>query len=109
MCHGDVEAVVFNWRETQKFAYPDFGVHRTCKDWDALVEWTEANKMPNMVRRFRDFTKPEGVVQIPAPPDMLREGVDGTVQVSPGHYVRPLTGLAGVEYCMGTNSSKTDN
>jgi hypothetical protein len=104
MCHADVEAVVFNWRETQIFAYPDFGVHRTCKDWDTLMQWTEANKMPDMIRRFRDFTKPDDAVQIPAPPDLPVEGVDGTVQVTPGHYVKPLTGLKGVEYCLGNQN-----
>lgn len=57
MCHADVEPVVFNWRETQDFAYLDFGVHRTCKCWDTLLAWTEENKMVHMQERCRMFTE----------------------------------------------------
>lgn len=109
MCHADVEAVIFNWRETQIHPYPDFGVHRTCKDWDTLMEWSEKNKMPDMVERFDKYTKPEGVVEIPAPPNMHKEGVDGVVKAPPElgvPFIQPITGLAGVDYCLGGNETK---
>jgi hypothetical protein len=103
MCHADVEAVVFNWRETQVAPYPDFGVYRTCKNWDVLFDWTEKNKMSNMTTKWHAFPKPKDAKQIPAPPDMPVEGVDGVKKVSPGHYVKPITGLANTEYCLGTD------
>lgn len=107
MCHADVEAVIFNWRKTQIHPYPDFGVHRQCKDFNALLEWTEKNKMPDMLRRFDRYTTPEGVVQLPAPPDMKKLGVDGVVRAPPGSgvsFVQPITGLADAQYCLGKTS-----
>lgn len=70
------------------------------------MEWTEANKMPNMEERYTSFSKPDGVTQLPAPPDLPVAGVDGVVRVGQYHYVKPLTGLEGVPYCLATGGPR---
>lgn len=104
MCHADVEAVTYNWRKTQKLAFPDFGVHRKCKDWDFLLDWAEKNKMPDTVHRFDVYTKPDDAKELPAPPDLPKPGEHGVVKAPPGlgvEFIQSLSGLAGVEYCLG--------
>ncbi|KAH6662835.1 hypothetical protein B0J14DRAFT_452874, partial [Halenospora varia] len=41
MCHSDVEVATYNWRKTQHNPFPDLGVQKVCRDFDALMKWQE--------------------------------------------------------------------
>ncbi|KAJ1299626.1 hypothetical protein OPQ81_011976 [Rhizoctonia solani] len=70
MCHADLEAFTFMWREGQEKPYADFGIRKTCVDFDYLLEWNEAHRDPRHVELWAAIEKPEGVLQHEAPPDL---------------------------------------
>ncbi|KAI1859090.1 hypothetical protein JX265_010567 [Neoarthrinium moseri] len=46
MCHADLEPFTFNWRVGQTKPYADFGIQKTCVDFDYLLNWAERHKNP---------------------------------------------------------------
>lgn len=61
MCHADVDIITYQWTDAQYNAYPDFGVYRQCRDFEALLKWQEENTVdPAVVHNLR------------APPDVPR-------------------------------------
>lgn len=41
MCHADVEVALYQWRETRDNPFPDLGMHKVCRDFEALLEWQD--------------------------------------------------------------------
>ncbi|KAK0724198.1 hypothetical protein B0H67DRAFT_466207, partial [Lasiosphaeris hirsuta] len=42
-CHADLGVVTHVWRSDTPVPYPDFGINRQCRDFDALVRWRDEN------------------------------------------------------------------
>ena len=51
----------------EKIPYPDFGVYKKCRDFDALLRWREEAMMKDQHERFMAMEKPADAVQLPAP------------------------------------------
>ncbi|KAJ8121333.1 hypothetical protein ONZ43_g2184 [Nemania bipapillata] len=85
MCDADVEIITHEWNEEQPWPFPDFGPVKQCRDFDALLEWAESNKLPHARSRYMKHRPPVGWVRTPmeGDPDNLigeptgsREGED---------------------------------
>ncbi|GAW12178.1 hypothetical protein ANO14919_015390 [Xylariales sp. No.14919] len=83
MCHADVDIVTFNWREGQNEPFPDFGVKKQCRDFDAIVQWQQERKLNDTIERWKALEKPDDAHQRKLPPgladiDPLGDGeIDG--------------------------------
>ncbi|KAJ8133445.1 hypothetical protein O1611_g176 [Lasiodiplodia mahajangana] len=69
MCHADVEVITHEWNEEQPWPFPDFGVMKQCRDFDALLQWAEANTLPNARSRYMKHRPPTGSVRTPMESD----------------------------------------
>jgi Mycotoxin biosynthesis protein UstYa len=38
-CAGNMDVVTFNWMETQRDPFFDFGVEHVCRDFDRILDW----------------------------------------------------------------------
>jgi hypothetical protein len=92
MCHADMDAVIYNWRESEEIPYPDFGVYKKCRDFDALLRWREEAMMEDQHERFMAMEKPADAIQLPAP-DGLELILNETTGWRYGNPTAPLTGL----------------
>ncbi|RYP35510.1 hypothetical protein DL767_003764 [Monosporascus sp. MG133] len=65
-CTGSVDMITFNWVEEWDQPFPDFANHKVCRDFDALLEWVNANAMESEV--FQKMkSPPPGYAVLPAP------------------------------------------
>ncbi|KAI0009997.1 hypothetical protein F4779DRAFT_639808 [Xylariaceae sp. FL0662B] len=69
MCHADVEVITHEWNEEQPWPFPDFGVVKQCRDFDALLEWAEANNLPKSHSRYMKYRPPPGWIRVPKEED----------------------------------------
>ncbi|KAL9630953.1 MAG: hypothetical protein Q9164_006155 [Protoblastenia rupestris] len=92
MCHADVEPVTYNWRKTQVAPFPDFEVHKTCRNFDDILQWQEEHKLKNAHNRWNAFEKPDDAQEVEAPPG-LAELEKNQTSVKNGNPTGPLTGL----------------
>ncbi|EOD45791.1 putative tat pathway signal sequence protein [Neofusicoccum parvum UCRNP2] len=67
MCHADVEVITYDWRETQLHPFPNFGINKKCRDFNAVLEWQERTKLQDARRHWYAFKKPDDAVQLPPP------------------------------------------
>lgn len=65
MCHADAEVITHEWHEDQPWPFPDFGVVKQCRDFDAILNWAEENDIEESHKRYMDYRPPPGVVRIP--------------------------------------------
>lgn len=101
MCHADLEAYTFNWREGQLRPYADFAIQKQCIDFDYLLDWAATHKLPDQSERWGKLVKPLDAIQLEAPLD-LPEVTNKTTWSSNGRVpLAPITGLEGKEYCLG--------
>lgn len=101
MCHADLEAFTFDWREGQNKPYADFEIKKTCVDFDYLLEWMETHRNPRHAEVWRLLEKPEDVLQKEAPLD-LPQVTDETMWSADGKYpLAAIPDLEGKEYCLG--------
>ena len=93
MCDADVEPVTYVWHEDQPMPYPDFGVYKQCRDFDRLLEWHDANQIPDMHAKWTAYKKPEGAVQMPPVPG-FQDYIAGIMTGRKyGVAIAPLEGL----------------
>lgn len=101
MCHVDLEAFTFVWREGQNKPYADFGIRKTCVDFGAVMAWNEAERDPRHTELWAALEKPKGVLQMEAPPD-LPDVPEGAKWTADGKMpLDTIPGLEGKEYCLG--------
>lgn len=93
MCHADVSPVTYTWVEDQAAPYPDFGIQRQCRDFDALVRWREANMVPDIVGKGATFTRPPGAPARPPVPGFAEYARSRITRWEGPNAVAPLTGL----------------
>lgn len=74
-CHADTEVITHVWHEDQPQPFPDFGINKQCKDFDALLRWKEETDLEDAHRKFRTYRAPPGTVPIPREP--LEDIIDG--------------------------------
>lgn len=66
MCHADVEVVTFNKIHGVDGPFANFAVDRTCRNFDALLEWKERNDVTEVPGGWDAFhsTTPEGILEL---------------------------------------------
>lgn len=101
MCHADLEGFTFDWREGQEKPYADFGIRKTCVDFDYLLEWNEKHRDPRHAELWRQLEKPEGVLQKEAPPDLPKIPDDAEWVADGRMPLAAIAGFEGKEYCLG--------
>ena len=70
MCHADVDIVTHRWLDVRLHPFPDFNVQKKCRDFDAVLQWQDENKVD--FDRLMDIRKPEKVVPIQTDDDFKR-------------------------------------
>lgn len=101
MCNADLELYTYEWREGQPVKYPDFGVRKTCKDFDVLLEWLEEKQPPDIVDWWHNITMPENAMMLPPPLVRLEAFLDNDTWFnSAGVPLGPLPGLKDKDYCL---------
>jgi hypothetical protein len=93
MCHADLDAITYVWREGQDKPFPDFSTWKVCKDFNAILEWQESVQMPKRDEKWDQIVKPADAVQLPVTPGLHEMG-EGTGSVD-GIPTAPLPGLTG--------------
>ncbi|KXT10704.1 hypothetical protein AC579_211 [Pseudocercospora musae] len=101
MCNADFELYTFNWRVSQKIKWPDFGVRKTCRDFDALLKHLEATQSPHLVKFYRNITKPSDANELPVPLGVWEYITQETYVNSAGTSLNPIPGLRDKPYCLG--------
>lgn len=47
MCSADVSPIVFNWDPSVNYSRPISTIYHTCRDFEALRQWTEDHQVKN--------------------------------------------------------------
>ncbi|KUJ06686.1 uncharacterized protein LY89DRAFT_602677, partial [Mollisia scopiformis] len=42
MCGASTDMITLNWIEEAEYPFPDFGVNKQCRDFEAVMEWQDA-------------------------------------------------------------------
>ena len=45
MCDAGVDVITQVWVESQIHPFPDFSINRKCRNFDALLDWQDKNKV----------------------------------------------------------------
>lgn len=80
MCHADAEVITHEWREDQPWPFPDFGVVKQCRDFDAFLDWARGADIEESHRRYLEYRPPSGTVRI-----MKEEGTDEVIGKATGY------------------------
>ncbi|EPE07010.1 hypothetical protein F503_03437 [Ophiostoma piceae UAMH 11346] len=87
MCHGDVGVYTHVWREGNPVPWPDFGINRQCRDYNALMEFRDKHDVPGSFNKFKYYNETqrapdavifpaeEGLDELQASADEFRDGV----------------------------------
>jgi hypothetical protein len=87
MCHADLGAVTHIWSEGNPVPWPDFGINRQCKDFDALLKWRDEADVDHSFTKFREYNTPADAVVLPAEPGMA-ELIAGADEFKDGEYLK---------------------
>lgn len=84
MCHADTEVVTHVWQEGNPVPWPDFGVKKQCRDFNALVEFRDVMDVEDSWDKFRlysnrpsdaiVFPEEDGFSELKASADEFRNG-----------------------------------
>ena len=72
MCEASVDMITSVWMETQKHPYPDMSINRQCRDFEAVLEWNQENKVPGMEKKMKVIQMPGGAVPLPLSPQLRK-------------------------------------
>ncbi|KAF2120126.1 hypothetical protein BDV96DRAFT_641979 [Lophiotrema nucula] len=73
-CRPSMNVVTFEWMETQRFPFPDFGVRRKCVDYGGLLEWQKGAEVKGWEEKAEGLKRPEGARVMPALKGLLEVG-----------------------------------
>ncbi|KZF23211.1 hypothetical protein L228DRAFT_245949 [Xylona heveae TC161] len=82
-CQPSVDVITYNWMETQKSPFPDFAIHKKCRNHAAILEWQNAQNTSFTPDRLDALGAPEDAIVLPALPQLLAH--DGPLSQSEGH------------------------
>lgn len=102
MCNADMELYTYNWRVGETIKWPDFGVRKTCRDFDALLAYLQESQQPDLVAIYRNITKPADANELPVPLGVQEYITDETYINDAGTYLNPIPGLGDKDYCLGS-------
>jgi len=71
MCSANVDVVTHNWVETQRNPFPDFSINHQCRDFEAVLQWQEENKVPDAAAKVTLMERPAESEFLPAPKKLL--------------------------------------
>lgn len=80
MCHADAEVITHEWREDQPWPFPDFGVVKQCRDFDAFLDWAGKADIEDSHGRYMEYRPPNGSVRIPK-----EDGTDEAIGAATGY------------------------
>jgi len=82
MCTASMDVITYNWMESQYSPQPDFSINRQCRDFDAILRWQDENKVPDGLKKMKEFVKEGGsfdAPRVPIPQKYLDLFANGTV------------------------------
>lgn len=65
MCNANTEMLTLDWIESQTSPFPDFSVHRKCKDINSLIKWRDDHGVD--IEKYRAMKKPAEAYNFPLP------------------------------------------
>lgn len=65
MCNANTEMLKLDWIESQTSSFPDFSVHRKCKDINSLIKWRDDHRVD--IEKYRAMKKPAEAYNFPLP------------------------------------------
>ena len=68
MCNANVDIITYNWVETQRYPYPDFGIQHQCRDHEGILEWLMQTENHVDQDALLKIVKPEGANELPISP-----------------------------------------
>ncbi|KAH8597064.1 hypothetical protein B0O99DRAFT_541572 [Bisporella sp. PMI_857] len=66
-CTGSVDMITYNWVEGRSMMLPDFENNKVCRDFDAILDWTNKNGVLMDESRLRAMSPPPGALRVPNP------------------------------------------
>jgi hypothetical protein len=66
MCIADVGIIQHNWvhnrklMEPQTRPFPDFSTEKTCRDFEAILEWATSQSVPDLSNKWHALRIPDG-------------------------------------------------
>ncbi|CAG8958248.1 hypothetical protein HYFRA_00000602 [Hymenoscyphus fraxineus] len=84
-CNYNFDLITYNWMDTQKHPFPDFGVNKKCVNHDQILDWQAENKISDEM--WEDFARrgpPEGQ-EIVAMSPLMGEWSAGDTHKDHGH------------------------
>ncbi|CAK3961171.1 Hypothetical predicted protein [Lecanosticta acicola] len=79
MCTGSMNVYRLVWSDHQKRPWPEFTIHRKCRNFDDIMDWYESHRMSDEdFEQLPKMEKPEGEFAVPMPPEGVQivEAVD---------------------------------
>ena len=43
MCNPDINIIAFKWEDSQELPFPQYGLRRTCKAFEDILDWSLEN------------------------------------------------------------------
>jgi hypothetical protein len=79
-----MDVITDNWKETQKYPFPDFGINKKCRDHSVFLEWQNRENISNeMWDELRWPSEEMGDIVLPLSPKFKtwseESPVDGSV------------------------------
>ena len=71
MCRANVNVITHDWVETTARPYADFNILHQCRDFEALLDWQQRNKLSDVREKFNSLKVPESAVRLPFPIPMV--------------------------------------
>ena len=69
VCQANVDVHTYNWVETQRYPFPDFGIRHRCRDHGAVLEWLREKGTHVEREVLLGIEKPVGATELPVPED----------------------------------------
>ncbi|KAL9611120.1 MAG: hypothetical protein Q9167_004224 [Letrouitia subvulpina] len=62
MCHADLSTITHNWVQGQIHPFPDFGINKKCRDFEAVLEYQTENHVD--FETYKWLRRPEGTKEL---------------------------------------------
>ncbi|KAI4162778.1 MAG: hypothetical protein LQ342_003665 [Letrouitia transgressa] len=70
MCHADVSTITHNWVQGQIHPFPDFGINKKCRDFEAILKYQTEKHVD--FETYKWLRRPEGTMEL----EMTEEFLD---------------------------------
>jgi len=89
---------MYNWRKTQRNPFPDLGVTKVCRDFDAVMKWQEEAELKNAGVLWDRIVRPVDATELPMPERLDELNVTGYAE--DGLMLSKITDITKPDECM---------